>query len=301
MKYDPQAVRRFAESLAAASGNLPVALVEKDVWITYMLREIYSLPESKFLAFKGGTCLVKAYFGYYRFSEDIDLTWTGGKIKERDFRGKVIGKLMVELGLQWDKEKVKTGIAGTQSGRVMSYFLLAPTASGSPTKLKVTVDFNEKLEFGLNQVKLKPPFPQYPQKETKALFGRVAEDYFNAPTVPCYSLQEIACEKIRAILTRKQQLTRSRDIVDLQVISGRLGGLGKAAPKKQAKAKLSPALKNPSHKKEYDRATQDLERHLNELAAQAGQDPVFIEKPNAVRLSKFAGELGEYVKQIIND
>ena len=79
MKYDPQAVRRFAESLAAASGNLPVALVEKDVWITYVLREIYSLPESKFLAFKGGTCLVKAYFGYYRFSEDIDLTWTGEK------------------------------------------------------------------------------------------------------------------------------------------------------------------------------------------------------------------------------
>jgi hypothetical protein len=27
------------------------------------------------LLFKGGTCLIKSYFGYMRFSEDIDFTW----------------------------------------------------------------------------------------------------------------------------------------------------------------------------------------------------------------------------------
>ena len=67
MKYSPTQVRRFAESLNAnaKTQNLPVDLLEKDVWITYILRELRSLNSSKYLAFKGGTCLVKAYFGYY--------------------------------------------------------------------------------------------------------------------------------------------------------------------------------------------------------------------------------------------
>src|SRR5689334_23440242 len=30
-------------------------------------------------AFRGGTCLVKCYLGYYRFSVDLDFTATGGR------------------------------------------------------------------------------------------------------------------------------------------------------------------------------------------------------------------------------
>jgi len=50
-------------------------LIEKDV----ILHQIISdLSKDDFFAgnflFKGGTCLVKCYFGYLRFSEDIDFT-----------------------------------------------------------------------------------------------------------------------------------------------------------------------------------------------------------------------------------
>ena len=92
MKYDPKKVTKLAEYLVATN-NLPVSLMEKDVWLTYILNELYSIEESKQLAFKGGTCLVKAYYGYYRFSEDIDLTWTGIKVKEHEFRNKVIKQI----------------------------------------------------------------------------------------------------------------------------------------------------------------------------------------------------------------
>ena len=300
MKYDPKKVTKLAEYLVATN-NLPVSLMEKDVWLTYILNELYSIEESKQLAFKGGTCLVKAYYGYYRFSEDIDLTWTGIKVKEHEFRNKVIKQIMTELGLEWyHDEKVKTGIAGTQSGNVMSYFLLAPTQGSQPIKLKITVAFKEKLEFKPKQIQLKTPIPVNLQKETVALYAQAAEDYFKNPAVLCYALEEIACEKIRAILTRKEQLNRSRDIVDLYKISKDLKGLKNAAPPKQAKAKLVQSLKIPSYATEYARNTQNLGKHLEKLVIQASIDPVFIEKPDQKELSKFAKELEKYItKEII--
>ncbi len=51
-------------------------LIEKDVILHQLLLD---LSEDEFFSanfvFKGGTCLIKCYFGYKRFSEDIDFTW----------------------------------------------------------------------------------------------------------------------------------------------------------------------------------------------------------------------------------
>jgi len=51
-------------------------LVEKDFILHQLLS---SLSEDKFFRenflFKGGTCLIKCYLGYFRFSEDMDFTW----------------------------------------------------------------------------------------------------------------------------------------------------------------------------------------------------------------------------------
>ncbi len=296
MKYEPGTVRKFAETLAAASGNLPVSLVEKDIWIAYLLRELYGLNAAKSLAFKGGTCLVKVYYGYYRFSEDIDLTWTGEKIRERDFRQRVIQPVIDALSLQWYQDKKVKGIAGTQSGNVMNYFLLAPEYGEKDIKLKITVAFKEKLEFGLSQMPVKPVLPKSQRSEFVALFGAVAEDYFAPSSVLAYSREEIACEKIRAMLTRKPQITRSRDIVDLYVICNDLGGLARAAPANAVKAKLAAALKIPAYQNEFVRTTRNLSEHLKNLAEQARLDPVFLSLPKPSELAVFAEELSNYIK-----
>jgi predicted nucleotidyltransferase component of viral defense system len=51
-------------------------LIEKDLILHQIL---FDLSGDRFFAanalFKGGTCLIKSYFGYLRFSEDIDFTW----------------------------------------------------------------------------------------------------------------------------------------------------------------------------------------------------------------------------------
>lgn len=53
--------------------NLPPQAVEKDAWVTLMLRMIFTSELSDHLIFKGGTSLSKAFGLIQRFSEDIDL------------------------------------------------------------------------------------------------------------------------------------------------------------------------------------------------------------------------------------
>lgn len=59
---------------ADASGLLP-HLLEKDIWVVWALRHLFSGPYSQHLVFKGGTSLSKAYGVIRRFSEDVDLTY----------------------------------------------------------------------------------------------------------------------------------------------------------------------------------------------------------------------------------
>ena len=47
--------------------------IEKDAWVTLVLRMIFSSEIEQYLIFKGGTSLSKAYHLINRFSEDIDI------------------------------------------------------------------------------------------------------------------------------------------------------------------------------------------------------------------------------------
>lgn len=49
-------------------------VIEKDWWVTAVLRAMYSLPYAQNLSFKGGTSLSKCWHLVDRFSEDIDIT-----------------------------------------------------------------------------------------------------------------------------------------------------------------------------------------------------------------------------------
>ena len=53
--------------------NLSTVAIEKDWWISVVLRALFALPYAKNLSFKGGTSLSKCYNLIERFSEDIDI------------------------------------------------------------------------------------------------------------------------------------------------------------------------------------------------------------------------------------
>lgn len=77
----PAERRRLAFQQVDEAMGLQAFSVEKDFWVCWTLRELFTLPGiGEHLTFKGGTSLSKAWKLIRRFSEDIDLI-------ESDVRG----------------------------------------------------------------------------------------------------------------------------------------------------------------------------------------------------------------------
>ena len=69
----PEERRQICEAVAVDL-NLSPASVEKDFWVCWTLRELFTLPGiGEHLTFKGGTSLSKGWRLIQRFSEDIDV------------------------------------------------------------------------------------------------------------------------------------------------------------------------------------------------------------------------------------
>ena len=67
--------RREALAVAAAASGRPLHLLDKDVWLVWVLDVLFRAPFGEHLVFKGGSSLSKGYAIINRFSEDIDLTY----------------------------------------------------------------------------------------------------------------------------------------------------------------------------------------------------------------------------------
>lgn len=59
--------------VVASKNNMKTGVIEKDYWVTRILRELVCSDFKDAIVFKGGTCLSKAWNIIDRFSEDIDL------------------------------------------------------------------------------------------------------------------------------------------------------------------------------------------------------------------------------------
>lgn len=101
---DSQRMEAFSET--ATRMGVSDAIVEKDFWVCWLLKQIFSIESlSNRLLFKGGTSLSKVYGAIERFSEDIDLAVDYaalGFVDERDPTGEGISrsrreKLLAEM------------------------------------------------------------------------------------------------------------------------------------------------------------------------------------------------------------
>jgi predicted nucleotidyltransferase component of viral defense system len=72
--------KRQINAIETAAKNLKIIppSVEKDMWVTAVLRALFALPYAEHLSFKGGTSLSKCYNLIERFSEDIDIAVNRG-------------------------------------------------------------------------------------------------------------------------------------------------------------------------------------------------------------------------------
>jgi predicted nucleotidyltransferase component of viral defense system len=88
------------DEIVRSTGIQKRNLIEKELKIHGTLRHLSldSWFRESFL-FEGGTCLIKGFLGYYRFSEDIDFTYK----EQSDFEGLSGKKVRDELSTIIDK------------------------------------------------------------------------------------------------------------------------------------------------------------------------------------------------------
>ncbi len=78
--------RQQSVHIVAASKDITESAVEKDWWVTAILKVLFSMTPAPYMLFKGGTSLSKGWNLIDRFSEDIDIALY------RDFHLDVLGK-----------------------------------------------------------------------------------------------------------------------------------------------------------------------------------------------------------------
>ena len=73
LHLEAQEQSQVYRALAPRLARSPVVL-EKDVWVCWVLQTIFTMPGRFPMAFKGGTSLSKVFGAIARFSEDVDIT-----------------------------------------------------------------------------------------------------------------------------------------------------------------------------------------------------------------------------------
>jgi len=195
--------------------NLSKSTIDKDWVLGHFLDAIYSISElKKALVFKGGTCLKKCYLPDYRFSEDLDFTVTD---KDFVFTSKMLDKVIKLVSKRTNIachvvsltdlifKNQKTGYEA-----IIKYWgadhpknQTPPSPERWQTNIKIEIILYELMLFPAKNKKVSHP---YSDKLSK-----------NANKIPCYSIEEVMAEKIRALMQRKY--TAPRDYYDIWYLS----------------------------------------------------------------------------------
>lgn len=109
-------IKLFSDTIRAASQHMGIrdVFVEKDYWITLVLRQFSNSNYSEQMVFKGGTSLSKGYGLINRFSEDVDIAIINGQKKSGNEVKTIIRAVEKEMtaGL---KEKQVEGVSSKGS------------------------------------------------------------------------------------------------------------------------------------------------------------------------------------------
>ena len=94
--------------------GLPAVAIEKDMWVTVVLRALFSLPYAEQISFKGGTSLSKCWNVIDRFSEDVDIAINREYFgfQGETFTIRQIGKLMRKACCKFCRDTLQFDLTG---------------------------------------------------------------------------------------------------------------------------------------------------------------------------------------------
>jgi predicted nucleotidyltransferase component of viral defense system len=192
--------------LAHRTGVEP-RVIDLDYVLSWALHGLASDPDLRTrLVFKGGTCLRKCYFPGYRFSEDLDFTATGRfepdafarEVREA-FRS-AQDKSGLDFAAQEPRMEILDDEYGSESVQLRVYYRGPHRSGGSPRAIRLDASRDEAVVF--------PPEPRRLSHEYSDA------DEFGEVTWPCYSLDEVMAEKLRAVLAQRR-FAIARDLYDI--------------------------------------------------------------------------------------
>jgi predicted nucleotidyltransferase component of viral defense system len=208
-------------------------LLEKDIRLHLLLGDLAGRGAfSDELLLKGGTCLIKCYLGYPRFSEDLDFTWgqqdawssagtKNGRTKlrpvQREFAAH-LDRICHDAGYTFHP---KTDLSYGRSNRLMTASIRYRQTDGHPGAIRIQINFHEPVLYPATR------------KHAQGLLGSAVPDalrsgdeettdaYTRPVRVRAYDPREILVEKARAVLTR--QAAKGRDLLDLYLLQRHFG------------------------------------------------------------------------------
>ena len=166
----------------ARKQKLPLGLIEKDFVLTLVLKEIYASQFKNILVFKGGTALHKLYL-YKRLSVDLDFT----ALKKLD-----IDAFKNVLAIREINSEIKKVVTSENS---ISIDLKYTSLLNYPDSIKIDISLRETPLLELKEIALPSP-------------------YFSGFHIRTFQIEEMAAEKLRALVQRK----RPRDYFDMWVL-----------------------------------------------------------------------------------
>lgn len=204
------------KEIATISEQLGVSksVIDKDWMLGHFIAAIFNEPELKeTLIFKGGTCLKKCWFEEYRFSEDLDFTSKSQEFELTQHHLKFITKYIE------DNTEVKTHIVSlkplkfqdklTGYEAIIKFWgadhprnIMPPTPDRWQTKIKIEIILYEEMIFEVTERTVSHPYSDKLTLEN---------------AIPCYKIEEVLSEKIRALIQRSY--TAPRDYYDIWYLS----------------------------------------------------------------------------------
>lgn len=203
MKFIEMPKELQTKSIETLSLNygMPEQIIEKDWWVSTVMRALFALPYANLMSFKGGTSLSKCWNVISRFSEDIDIAVNrgylgyGGELSRTQVSDKLrraactfvrerlqndLRDKMIEQGIPSDKFSIEVNITSisTVDPEVINvrYDSLYPMLSYIRNAVKIEVSgrsMSEPLENVQLRSMIEDAFPNTQFTEAK----------FNVPTV----------------------------------------------------------------------------------------------------------------------
>ena len=296
----------FIAFVAEKSGIEKPSLIEKDLIIHRMLRDIYSSSHfAENYLFKGGSCLVKCYFGYYRFSVDLDFTWQDQKVWASLGKYELRRRLLEEIGdfgSLLEKTAQNTGLEFKNELKNKKYFEFGGGSRLVTFKLwknseliKIQVNFVDEILFPHKTTTIKTLLENVQLSKDDTAYFEESLEFYKPFKVKAYDEKEILCEKVRAILTRRTQ--KLRDFYDLFMLYK--SGYEIEALKEQIIVKIKACLHYRRYRANLERNKEPLE--FSAVLGNPFERELFITKPSKdfdVFLERLPGTLKEIMNQV---